>query len=183
MFSFAAFIAASIAILWLSWRSLRSLRAHGFYRFFAFELLAGLISVNIPVWFRNPWSARQIASYLLGTISIALAAEGFRLLLKFGKPSPATVQGSNLAFENTTHLVTAGTYGFIRHPLYASLLALAGCAWLKAPLSSANIAMTLGTAGLLLATALAEERENLDRFGAKYADYMRHTRRFVPFLF
>jgi protein-S-isoprenylcysteine O-methyltransferase Ste14 len=43
--------------------------------------------------------------------------------------------------------------------------------------------MTLGASGFLLATALAEEGENLKRFGAAYADYKKRTRRFIPFVF
>ncbi len=183
MIGIALFLVASVAIVKLSWRSLSSFRAHGFYRFFAFELLAGLIVLNLPIWFRDPWSARQIASYVLGAVSIALAVEGFRLLAMIGKPSHEVTQSTNLAFENTTTLVTSGAYRYIRHPLYASLLALVLCVWLKAPLSALNIAMALAAAGFLLATGLAEEKENLARFGDEYDEYMRHTRRFVPFLF
>jgi len=40
-----------------------------------------------------------------------------------------------------------------------------------------------GPTGFLTATAVIEEKENLVRFGAPYAAYMKHTRRFVPFLF
>ena len=67
--------------------------------------------------------------------------------------------------------------------MYASLLALACCAWLKDPLGLGSIALTVGVSGFLIATAMAEERENLLRFGAAYADYMKRTKRFVPFLF
>jgi len=183
MFGIALFIFASTGILWLSWRSLSSLRAHGFYRFFAFEFLAALIIVNLPVWFRNPWSQRQLCSYALGALSVVLAFEGFRLLKLIGKPAERDAQSTILAFENTTRLVTSGAYRFIRNPLYASLLAFAACAWLKAPLSLANVCMMGAVAGFLIATALVEERENLARFGAQYAGYMKRTWRFVPFVF
>jgi len=46
------FFAASAAILPLSWRPLKDVRTHGFYRFFAFELLLGLILWNAPLWWR-----------------------------------------------------------------------------------------------------------------------------------
>jgi protein-S-isoprenylcysteine O-methyltransferase Ste14 len=183
MLRVALFLAASAAILPLSWRSLRDLRAHGFYRFFAFELLLALILLNAPVWFRDPFSARQLVSWFLGAVSIGLAIEGFRLLRVIGRPRPTAVQSANLPFENTTKLVTVGAYRWIRHPLYASLLALAGYAYLKNPFGLASIALTLGASGFLLATAIAEERENLLHFGAAYADYMKRTRRFIPFLF
>ena len=45
------------------------------------------------------------------------------------------------------------------------------------------MALTVGASGFLLATAMAEERENLLRFGTAYADYIKRTRRFVPFVF
>jgi protein-S-isoprenylcysteine O-methyltransferase Ste14 len=177
------FVAASAAILPLSWRSLRDLRTHGFYRFFAFEMLLALILLNAPVWFIDPFSARQLASWCLGAISIGLAIEGFRLLHVNGRPAQPAVQSANLSFENTTTLVTVGAYRWIRHPMYASLLMLAGCAYLKSPLGIGSIVLAVGASGFFVATAIAEERENLLRFGAAYADYMRCTRRFIPFIF
>jgi protein-S-isoprenylcysteine O-methyltransferase Ste14 len=159
------------------------LRTHGFYRFFAFELLLALILLNAPAWFRDPLSARQMVSWFLGAVSIGLAIEGFRLLRVIGRPAPTAAPTTNLPFENTTALVKVGAYRLIRHPLYASLLALVGCAYLKNPLLGGSIALTLGASGFLVATAIAEERENLKRFGAAYADYMEATRRFIPFLF
>lgn len=182
------FIAASAAILPLSWRSLKDLRTHGFYRFFAFELLLALILLNAPLWFRDPLSLRQLFSWLWGAVSIGLAIEGFRLLRVIGRPRPAAEPGANdpsanLPFENTTTLVTIGAYRWIRHPLYASLLTLGWSAYLKSPLGMASMALTVGASGFLLATAMAEERENLLRFGTAYADYIKRTRRFVPFVF
>ena len=179
----AIFFAASGAIVLLSWRPLRDLRSHGFYRFFAFELLSALILLNVPVWFRDPLSARQLVSWFLGAVSIGLAIEGFRLLRAIGRPAPTAAQSANLPFENTTTLVTVGAYRLIRHPLYASLLALVWCAYLKNPFAIGGIALAPVASGFLVATAVAEERENLASFGAPYAVYMKHTRRFVPFLF
>jgi protein-S-isoprenylcysteine O-methyltransferase Ste14 len=179
----AAFFIASAAIVPLSWRSLPDARAHGFYRFFACELLSALILLNVPVWFRDPLSARQLVSWFLGAASIGLAIEGFRLLRIVGRPAPTAALTTNLPFENTTTLVTVGAYRFIRHPLYASLLAFVWCAYLKNPSSIAGIVLAFAATGFLLATALAEERENLASFGPAYAAYMQQTRRFIPFTF
>ena len=177
------FCLASIALLPLSWRSLRHVRAHGFPRFFAFELLLALILCNAPMWFRDPFSVRQWAAWILGAVSIALAVEGFRLLHQMGKPQPVAVAGTDLPFENTTRIVTTGVYRWIRHPLYTSLLTLALSAYLKNPINLWTSLMTLGVGSSLLATAMAEERENLQRFGTTYANYMRSTKRFIPFVF
>ena len=179
----AIFFAASGAIILLSWRPLRDLRSHGFYRFFAFELLSALILLNAPVWFRDPLSARQLVSWFLGAVSIGLAIEGFRLLRAIGRPAPTATRSANLAFENTTTLVTVGAYRLIRHPLYASLLALVWCAYLKDPCAVSGIVLAPVASAFFIATAVAEERENLASFGAPYAAYMKRTRRFVPFLF
>ena len=170
------FVIGSTAIVGLSWRSLGDLYAHGFYRFFAFEFLLALIVLNSPQWFRDSLSLRQAASYSLGVISIGLAVEGFRLLLVIGKPSVTAAPKTNLRFENTTALVSVGAYRFIRHPLYASLLALVWCAYLKNPLQITGILLTIGATGFLIATSVAEERENLARFGPAYEDYMKRTR-------
>ena len=62
MLRVAIFFLASGAILPLSWRALRDLRTHGFYRFFAFESLLALVLLNAPLWFRDPFCARQMAS-------------------------------------------------------------------------------------------------------------------------
>ena len=87
------FIAASAAILPLSWRSLKDLRTHGFYRFFAFELLLALILLNAPLWFRDPLSLRQLFSWLWGAVSIGLAIEGFRLLRRHRQASAGSRTG------------------------------------------------------------------------------------------
>ena len=183
MMRFAVFLVVSAAIIRLSWRSLKHWRSHGFYRFFAFELLSALILLNFPVWFRDPLSARQLVSWFLGAVSMGLAIEAFRLLRLVGRPTSRAARGTNLAFENTTNLVTVGVYRFIRHPAYGSLLSLVWCAYLKSPSAISGIVLALGASGFLIATSLAEERENLRSFGGAYADYMKRTRRFVPFLF
>jgi len=183
MVRLALFFAGSAAIIKLSWRSLRDLRSHGFYRFFAFELLLALVLQNARMWFRDPLSTRQLVSWFLGAASIALAIEGFRLLRVIGRLSRTTARSTNLNFENTTTLVTVGAYRFIRHPLYVSLLALVWCAYLKSPLTVSSIALALSATVFLVGTSVAEERENLVRFGAAYGDYMKRTRRFIPFLF
>lgn len=183
MLRIVLFCLGSLALLPLSWRSLRHIRAHGFPRFFAFELLLALLLYNAPIWFRNPFSVRQWAAWILGAVSIALAIEGFRLLHRMGKPQRAPIESTNLPFENTTQIVTTGAYRWIRHPLYASLLALALSAYLKNPRNLWSILMTLGVGGSLLATAMAEERENVQRFGAAYTNYLKSTKLFIPFVF
>lgn len=145
--------------------------------------MAALILRNSPVWFRDPFSARQLLSWSLGAASLGLAIESFRLLRLIGRPERTAQRASNLAFENTTTLVTVGAYRWIRHPMYTSLLALVWCAYLKDPLGTGSIALSIAASGFLIAAAIAEEKENLASFGAPYAAYMHSTRRFIPALF
>ena len=182
MWRWLLFAAGSVPIIWISRGSLRSRHAHGFYRFFAFEAILGLIVLNAVVWFRHPAAPRQLASWALLLASLLLAVHGFRLLNQLGKPDLSIADPTRLGVEKTTHLVRTGAYRYIRHPLYASLLALAWGVFLKAPSWPGGLLAGLATTALYL-TARVEERENVRNFGSEYADYMRETRMFVPFVF
>jgi protein-S-isoprenylcysteine O-methyltransferase Ste14 len=176
------FLLGSIGIIILSRHSLTNPSSHGFPRFIAFEGLLGLVVVNVPVWFENPFSLTQIISWVLLIVSTYLAIHGFWVLRKHGRPDQTIQDDNRIAIEKTTQLVTKGPYKFIRHPLYASLLYLAWGIFLKhiSPLSLALIVLVSLT---LFLTAVYEERENLHNFGEIYADYIQHTKRFIPFFF
>jgi protein-S-isoprenylcysteine O-methyltransferase Ste14 len=119
-------------------------------------------------------SPQQLFSWLLLLASLRLAAHGFYLLRVVGLPLGD--------FENTTQLVTEGAYRYIRHPLYGSLLLFAWGALAKKP-SWLGLLLAVGTSVALFMAAKVEEAENLARFGREYSDYMKSTKRFVPFLF
>lgn len=85
------------------------------------------------------------------------------------------------SFENTTTLVRLGAYRYIRHPLYSSLLWLAWGIFFKDPSLPGGV-LALAALAFLVATAKVEEAENLHRFGADYAAYMKTTKMFIPFL-
>jgi protein-S-isoprenylcysteine O-methyltransferase Ste14 len=174
MLKLVIFGLVSVGIVAFSWTSLADRKSHGFYRFFAFELILALVLVNAEAWFRDPLSPQQVFSWLVLLASLRLAAHGFYLLRLVGQP-----QGD---FENTTQLVTVGAYKYIRHPLYGSLFLFAWGAFVKAP-SWLGLVLTLGTSLALVLAAKMEEAENLARFGEVYAAYMETTRRFIPFLF
>jgi len=181
------FALVSIVLIAVSWRSLRARRSHGFARFFAWEALAALILLNVPAWFRNPFSVLQIISWLLLGGSIFMVIHGFWLLKQVGKPQKSTESSgpelaANYTFENTSILVTIGAYRYIRHPLYSSLLLLGMGAYFKDVSISATILLVLAIVFLFF-TAWIEEKENLVRFGESYSGYMQHTRMFIPFIF
>jgi protein-S-isoprenylcysteine O-methyltransferase Ste14 len=171
----------AVGVVIVSRRSLRRPSSHGFARLFAFLAILALIPLNVPHWFERPWCARQLASWALLFGSIYPVVAGTLLLRRRGRPSTPGPGSDLLAFENTSALVTGGIYRYIRHPMYASLLCLTWGAALKSP-TPLPVVLALVASAALAATATTEEAENLVRFGAAYRDYMRHTKRFVPFI-
>ncbi len=167
------FAVVSAGVILVSWPSLRHRHSHGFFRFFAFESILVLMLLNAEHWFRDPFSPLQILSWLLLLSSLILAVHAFYLLRVVGRPKGG--------IEHTTTLVMLGAYKYIRHPLYASLLLLGWGAFFKDPSLLGGV-LALAATAFLIATARVEETENLHRFGADYAAYMKATKRFIPFV-
>jgi protein-S-isoprenylcysteine O-methyltransferase Ste14 len=176
------FLAGSAIIVWWSRKPLSKPGSHGFYRFFAWEAILGLIVLNHGVWGSDPYSPHQLASWLLMLTSIALVVMGVSTLKRDGAPGAKRDDGSFYEFEKTTQLVSHGIFAYIRHPMYASLLALAWGAFFQDPSLIGSVIAVTATVALWL-TATTDEKECLAYFGKEYADYMRRTKRFIPFLF
>jgi protein-S-isoprenylcysteine O-methyltransferase Ste14 len=168
------YIASSLFIVWISIPSLRQPGSHGFYRFFAWEVILGMFLVNARGWFVHPFAWYQVISWILLFTSLVPIICGVYLLRHAGKPTNA--------LEATTQLVQSGIYRFIRHPLYASLLLLAWGIFFKAP-SLLEGCLTVVATAFLYATARADEAECLVKFGEGYAGYMKKTKMFIPFIY
>lgn len=176
------FSLASLGILWVSRTSLRNIRHHGFYRFFAWEAILALILLNLESWFANPFSLRQIISWILLIFSLALIIQGVRQFKRQGSPDPERRDPTLVGIEKTTQLVTSGVFRYIRHPFYSSLLFLGWGAMLK-KVSWTSLILALFAAVMLFVTARKEERENVVYFGDDYREYMKDTKMFIPFIF
>jgi protein-S-isoprenylcysteine O-methyltransferase Ste14 len=169
------FIVISVGFFVWSWPFLRNPRSHGFFRFFAFEATVALILLNVIQWFQNPLSAHQIVSWVLLGASLVMAIHGFYLLGTIGK-------AKNYNIDETTALVKVGAYRYIRHPLYSSIFYMVWGVFFKDP-SLLGIILVVAITALITATAKVEEKENLSKFGADYAEYMKGTKMFIPFFF
>jgi len=177
-----AFVAGSALLGWMSRKPLRHPGSHGFYRFFAWEAILGLVVINRNDWGFVPFSAHRALGAFCLTASLLLLAAGYLSLHRHGQASRNRDDGALYGFEKTTQLVSSGIYRHIRHPMYASLLALAWGAQLQAPsLSGAVLALVASV--FLWLTARTDERECLAYFGAAYANYRQRTRYFLPYLF
>jgi len=172
----------SVMIAAVSRRSLKTPRSHGFYRFFAFEILLVMFVLNAPVWFDAPLSPHQQVSWIFMIASLILIIHSLDLIFILGLPEGSLPKSPNLPFENTTHLVVVGAYRFIRHPMYASVILLTWGVAMKAP-SVRSLCLSVVIVVLLYVTARVEERENIARFGEEYRQYMKKSRMFIPFVF
>jgi protein-S-isoprenylcysteine O-methyltransferase Ste14 len=168
------FIAGFIFIGLVSISSLRQPGSHGYYRFFAWEIIWGMFLINVRTWFVNPFAWNQILSWILLFASLIPLVAGVYLLRNEGKPKDA--------LEATTQIVRVGIYRFIRHPLYASLLYLSWGIFFKSP-SLLDGCLVVVALAFLYATARADEAECLVKFGQEYSQYMKKTRMFIPLLF
>ena len=177
----ALFVAGTLVLAYVSRTSLVSPCSHGFFRFFAWEAILALALLNVGVWFRDPFAWHQLVSWTMLLLSLFLVVHGVRLLRMIGLPDDQRDATSLVAFEKTTRLVTVGVYRYIRHPLYSSLLFLAWGIFLKDPSWPGGL-LALAASLFLVATARAEEAEDLRFFGETYQEYMQETKMFIPFL-
>jgi protein-S-isoprenylcysteine O-methyltransferase Ste14 len=167
------FVVITIFLVWVSLPSFKIRNSHGFFRFFAWEAILGLLLVNLRKWFVQPLAWHQLISWVLLSLSLVPLTWGIILLRKAGKPSAS--------LETTTQLVNRGIYKWVRHPMYASLLILTLGIFMKSP-GWLQGCLAVIACTFLFATARVEERENLAKFGDEYSVYMQKTRMFIPFV-
>jgi protein-S-isoprenylcysteine O-methyltransferase Ste14 len=183
MFKPFAFLILSSGLIYISYASFRAPSSHGFYRFLAWEFILALFFLNIDVWFQSPLAWYQLTSWFLLLVCIAPLALGIRSLISYGKQvAQREAEPQLFAFEKTSVLVTSGIYHYIRHPLYSSLLFLTWGIFFKA-IAWPGLGLALSATLFLVATARADEAECIRFFGQPYQDYMKQSKRFVPFLF
>lgn len=183
MIRWIVFTVISLLFVAISWKPLHNPRSHGFYRFFAWEAILALFVINATFWFYKPFAWNQIVAWSLLLLSLIPLGSGVHSLRTRGKPAEQREgDPSLLAFEKTTTLVTSGIYHYIRHPLYSSLFLLAWGIFFKLP-SFLGIVLATSATFFLIATARADETECTRFFGTSYQDYMKKTKRFVPYIY
>jgi protein-S-isoprenylcysteine O-methyltransferase Ste14 len=181
MLEMFAFISGSAVLAYISRASLRMTKSHGFYRFFAWELMLLLVVLNMDGWYNSSPTLDQDICSVLMALSLLLFIISYLSLRRFGQQDAKRNDIPLLEFEKTTTLVTQGIYRYIRHPMYGSLLCLDwGLFFKHMTWLSGSIALVATL--LLVVAALAEERENIGFFGTQYREFMTRTKRFIPFL-
>jgi len=114
-------------------------------------------------------------------ISVYLVAAGALLLKREGKPISNRADKELFQFEKTSELIDRGIFGYIRHPLYSSLLFLTWGIFLK-NVTIVLLFVALCSSVFLYFTALSDEKECIKFFGNQYSEYMKRTKRFIPFV-
>lgn len=89
----------------------------------------------------------------------------------------------DVAVRSTQKVVQSGPYRFVRHPAYSgTLLSLLGISLALANWASIVAILTGSLIGLFYRVRV-EEQALIDALGQPYVDYMRRTKRFIPFIF
>jgi protein-S-isoprenylcysteine O-methyltransferase Ste14 len=135
-----------------------------------FAIMLTLLATG-PLW-RGQWlgQAAPASGAVLVLVGAWLGIAGVRVLGMNRTPFPEPKPGSQL--------ITIGIYARVRHPLYASVIAL-GFGWALLWRSGAALALAVAQAVFFHAKARFEERLLHERF-IEYADYARRVPRFVP---
>jgi protein-S-isoprenylcysteine O-methyltransferase Ste14 len=175
------FIVLSIPVIYISWKPLLRLKSHGFFRFLSWECIVWLLASNYSFWFDNPFSVKQIISWVLLIVAAYVVLAGVIKLKKAGKASSERQDKELYKFEKTTELVDTGIYKYIRHPLYSSLLILTWGIYFKNT-TTTLLLISIISSICLYYTARIEEDENTAFFGEKYPEYMKRSKMFIPFI-
>jgi protein-S-isoprenylcysteine O-methyltransferase Ste14 len=181
MIKLTILILGTIVIVWVSRSSLRDPNSHGFYRFFAWEIILIMFVLNASYWFHDPFRPQQIISWLLLILSLVLILQGVQSFRKRGNIDAERTGPTLVGIEKTTELVTTGVYKYIRHPFYSSLLFLAWGIVFKRVIWY-EIILAIAATLFLIITAKKEETENIEYFGETYREYMQQTKMFIPFV-
>ena len=103
-------------LVYFSRASLKQPRSHGFWRFFAWECILGLFLLNVPRWFEDPFSPRQLIAWFLLIVSAFLVLHAVYILRRYGRAGEQREDEALIGFEKTTQLVTKGVYGYYPPP-------------------------------------------------------------------
>jgi len=174
-------ILGTLGLTLVSLKSISKPGTHGFYRFFAWELILLLYVLNMPVWDKDIDSVHQLAAEGFFIVSLLMVVTGVLQLRLFGEPDNNRNEVPMVHFEKTTVLVTTGVYRYIRHPLYGSLFFLCWGFFCKNP-SIAGGGIAVVASVFLMLAARAEEAESVRFFGNQYQEYMSRSKMLIPFI-
>ena len=90
-----------------------NLKSHGLYRFLSWECIIWLVVSNYKFWFENPFTVKQITSWIFLLFSGYLVITGVILLKKFGKQGEKRDEKELYQFEKTSELIDEEVKKFV----------------------------------------------------------------------
>jgi len=171
----------SLSVIYISWRTLFNVKSHGFYRFFGWEGIVWLLLSNYQSWFVDPFGTKQMISWVLLLVGGYYVIAGVIQMKTKGNATKNRDEKALYQFEKTTELIDTGIFKYIRHPLYSSLIFLTWGIFLKNPTIISFVVSILSSIFFVI-TAILDEKECIAYFGEQYRDYMKRSKRFIPFI-
>jgi protein-S-isoprenylcysteine O-methyltransferase Ste14 len=124
-------------------------------------------------------SATVVCGILLLVFGGSLRLTSRRALMKAGL---SMLGSSRLQVVEGQRLVTIGVYSYIRHPLYlGEIMRNMGVAIVLSSLY--GLVIILIASLFLLFRMEIEERMLIEQFGQEYEDYMKRTKRLIPYIY
>ena len=157
-----AFALGSVALIGISWRVLRRPQSHGFYRFFAWEVMLALLVLNAPVWFEDRFALHQKLSWLL--LFTSLLVLGLYAVWMVGALWTAAITPDpfgRLVIVGLTGFVAAQT--FINVGMNVGLLPIVGITLPYLSYGGSSMVMAWLCTGLILSIAMRRPRPGLMR--------------------
>jgi protein-S-isoprenylcysteine O-methyltransferase len=175
------YVASEAGLLWLK----RSGKAAADADRGSLSLIWVVISVSMAAAFSLAGSFRQLAigpAAIWRTAGVAVFAVGI-LLRWYAILSLGRFFTVNVAIASDHQLIEAGPYGWVRHPSYSgALLAFLGLAFCLDNWASLA-ALMVPVSVVFWWRMRIEEAALRETFGDRYRDYMRRTRRLIPFIY
>ena len=164
-------------------RSLRPLPAdRGSTRLVGAAFGLGLLALVVAPALNAYGVADMDLGSVVGWVGVAVMVGGIAMRL-WSQAVLGRYYTSTLRHAADQAVVASGPYRLLRHPGYGGLL----LAWLGAGLATANWAVALAIALLMVVTysyrIAAEEAMLLGAFGDRYKEYMARTWRLVPYVY
>ncbi len=122
------------------------------------------LSIPLPDWLRG-------AGFALGLASLALWA--------WTQAALGTEWSPQLQLREEHHLVTAGPYARVRHPLYTAMFGI-GIAFALVTANWVFVLLAVAAIVGVIVRVPREEQMMLEKFGDEYRAYMGGTGRFFP---
>jgi len=171
----------SLPIIIISRRTLFNIKSHGFYRFFGWEGVLWILITNYRFWFVAPFSLEQMIAWIFLFVGGFYVIAGVLEMKTKGKASKIRDDKNLFRFEKTSELIDTGIFKYIRHPLYSSLIFLTWGIFFKNP-TVLLFVISMISSILFVITAIMDEKECIAYFGDQYRDYMKRSKRFIPFI-